>query len=383
MKSTPSTNRLRSLSAGLGVALLSGALAASAAPAQALVVEETGHTITGSVTTLDANGVSAAADGAFIDLYLEPYADGDLPWDEAESAPDGTFEVLGVEDGEYSIDVYLPDDDEFVAQSIPFTVSGADVVIPTIELKTALDVGTLEVTGSSVVGKTLTVLTDGWPAGATLHYQWGYSTGQSGGPIDGATSATYTITADHIGHMLSVFVTATKPGFEASQASLFSDEVVTAPKKPAAPAPVADSDGLASYLVGKGSTPQPQDSVGLPSGSLNPAKGYEASVPWLSPDSFVDVYLYSTPVFVGTFPVVDGVVQITLSADLLSELAAGGHTLVVLGQSSGAVSSVTVSIAAMLASTGVDPVAAFAASGVFLLLGGLSLVAARRIRSKA
>jgi hypothetical protein len=377
MKSTnPSRRRLRLPSALLGVAMLSGAMLASAAPASALVDEL--YDVTGTVSVLDAEGATSSAED--LEVFVYP---ADFSWTLQENtAADGTFTFTDLADGEYILDL-VPDSDLYGYQSFDFTIAGGDVVLDPILLLTYLDEGTMSVSGDSVVGETLTISTSGWPSGVSLHYHWGFSTGQSGGPIDGATSPTLTLTDDHIGYMISAFVTAEKTGFAPTQISLFSDEFVSTPKKPAAPAPVADSDDLGSYLVGKGSTPQPQESVGLPSGSLSSAKGHQAEVTWWSPDSFVDVYLYSTPVFVGTFPVVGGVVEIDLSADVLSQLGAGGHTLVVLGQSSGAVSSVKISVAATLAATGVDPILAFSASGALLLLGAGALIAARRIRSKA
>jgi hypothetical protein len=377
MKSTLSIRRLRTPSALLGVALLSGAILASAAPASAEVLDEL-HDVIGTVSLLDATGVATAAEGVEVTIYPPEYS----PWVETTAA-DGSFAFPGLEDGEYSLDVVVPESDEYGYELIEFTIEGGDVVLDPIVLKTYLDEGTMSVSGTPVVGQTLAITTGGWPDGVTLHYGWGYSAGQSGGPIDGATSSTLTLTDDQVGYMISGFVTAEKDGFAPTQISLFSDEIVSAPKKAAAPAPVTNSDDLGSFLVGKGSTPQSQSSVGLPAGSLNPATSQKATVPWMSADSFVDVYLYSTPVFVGTFPVVNGIVQIDLSADVLSELGAGGHTLVMLGQSSGSVSSVAISVAAMLASTGVDPIFAFSASAFFLLLGGAALFAARRMRSKA
>ena len=48
----------------------------------------------------------------------------------------------------------------------------------------------------------------------------------------------------------------------------------------------------------------------------------------------MDVWAYSTPTYIGTFPVINGVLKIT-GADL-SALAAGDHNLVLIGQTSGA-----------------------------------------------
>jgi LPXTG-motif cell wall-anchored protein len=59
-------------------------------------------------------------------------------------------------------------------------------------------------------------------------------------------------------------------------------------------------------------------------------------MPWAgsSDDQWVDVWAYSTPTYIGTFPVISGVLKIT-GADL-SSLAGGDHHLVLVGQTSGA-----------------------------------------------
>jgi hypothetical protein len=383
MKSiTPSVRRLRAPSAALSVALLSGAFLAAASPAQAVV--EDGFTISGSVSLLEANGDTASAEGAWVDLFTEPRGWPEELTAEAEADADGNFSFEAKADGTYSIDVWMPVDDErFVGETVEFTVAGADVVLPEVVLMTGVPEGEVSITGKAAPGQTLTAVTDGWPSGTDLTYQWFFSGGQFGGPFEGATEDTYTVTKNDIGLTIGVQVTGEKDGFAATSVQATTSDVVSVPKQAAAPAPVANSDDLDAFLADKGAVPMPQEFAGLPSGSLNPAKGYDADLMWFGADSFVDVYVYSTPVFAGTFPVVNGVAEITLSSDVLSQLGGGAHTLVVLGQSSGTVGSVELSIAATLAATGVDPVFAFSASGFLLLLGGASLFAARRMRSKA
>ena len=389
----------RASSAALGVALLCGALMVGAAPASATEAEIDGasevdgtvegngaaeseddayHLVSGTVSLLDAAGSSSTAGGIQVTLR-SPY---ESPSIEATAA-DGSFSFHSLEDGDYSIGVANPGSDVYAPESVEFTVDGGDVVLDPIVLKTYLAEGTMSVSGDTVVGQTLTITTSGWPAGVTLSYQWGSSGGNYGGPIDGATSSTLTLTDAQFGQMISAFVTAEKTGFAPTTISVFTDGVVSMPKKPAATAPVGSSAGLVAYLAGKGSTPQSAESVGLPAGALNPANGYQGTVSWTAADSFVDVYAYSTPVLVGTFPVVDGVVRFDLSAELLSRLGAGEHTLVILGQSSGAVTSANLSVAAVLAATGVDVVPALSGGALFLLLGALCLVAARRRRARA
>ena len=71
-------------------------------------------------------------------------------------------------------------------------------------------------------------------------------------------------------------------------------------------------------------------------GAILPTTDFIASMPWTgsSGDQWVDVWAYSTPTYIGTFPVINGVLKIT-GADL-SALAAGDHNLVLVGQTSGA-----------------------------------------------
>jgi LPXTG-motif cell wall-anchored protein len=71
-------------------------------------------------------------------------------------------------------------------------------------------------------------------------------------------------------------------------------------------------------------------------GAILSTTSFVASMPWAgsSDDQWVDVWAYSTPTYIGTFPVISGVLKIT-GADL-SSLAGGDHHLVLVGQTSGA-----------------------------------------------
>ena len=67
---------------------------------------------------------------------------------------------------------------------------------------------------------------------------------------------------------------------------------------------------------------------------------------------------------------------------MLSSLAAGGHTLVVTGQTSGAVQSVALSLTEVLAVTGVDITVPLTVGSLLLLLGAaLILVRRRRVHA--
>jgi len=250
----------------------------------------------------------------------------------------------------------------------------------------SLPAGTATISGDAKVGSTLTVTTAGWPAGTTFDYEWYYSGGQFGGPIESADNApTYTLTEGETALQVGVIVTGHKDGFAPTQVySTNMTDWVVAPKKDAAPAPVASSDALPQFLASKGVTPATPASAGLPA-ALDASKGYTAKVEWAGADSYVDVYAYSTPVLVGTFPVVNGVVQISLTPALLASIAAGAHTLVITGQTSGTVQAVAFTVsavapAAVLADTGSDTTVPLLA-GALLLFGGAALLVIRRRRA--
>lgn len=246
---------------------------------------------------------------------------------------------------------------------------------------TRMTPGTVSITGAATVGTTLTAAVADWPTGATFSYQWYRAQAYMGGAIDGATGSTYTVTADDIGFFIGVDIVGHAAGFGDGYARSAVTATVTAPMMAAAAAPVADSAALAAFLTTGGVAVQPQSAAGLPAGALNPTQAHTATLPWSAADSWVDVYLYSTPVFVGTFPVVNGQAQIVLSAAVLSALDAGTHTLVVTGQSSGTVQAVSISLARSLAATGAAPAVPLAA-GALLLLVGAALIVVRRNRLK-
>jgi hypothetical protein len=164
-----------------------------------------------------------------------------------------------------------------------------------------------------------------------------------------------------------------------------------------APAPVADSSDLASYIstndIDVAATSSTFSIGDEPAGAgltaVDATKPLDASLPWVdASDSFVDVYAYSSPTFLGTFPVQGGAVVMN-GADL-GALQAGGHHLVFLGQTSGTVSIVAFTVAAAgaggaatgdptLAVTGVDGVGP-AIGGIFVLLVGLGAIGFARLR---
>ncbi|CAN5233671.1 hypothetical protein BH09ACT1_BH09ACT1_06600 [soil metagenome] len=89
-------------------------------------------------------------------------------------------------------------------------------------------------------------------------------------------------------------------------------------------------------------------------GDFDASVPFTASAPWAGTiDSWVDVWAYSTPTFIGTFPVVDGILQIS-GADV-SALASGSHHLVFVGQTSRTHQVVALTVAGSTAGTTAEP----------------------------
>jgi hypothetical protein len=147
-----------------------------------------------------------------------------------------------------------------------------------------------------------------------------------------------------------------------------------------APPPAADTAGLEKFIENAGiDVGSATASFSPPVTGLDPTAPISGTLPWAdSSDSFVDVYGYSTPTFLGTFPVVDGAVQLT-GLDV-SALAAGGHHLVFIGQTSASVQVMLITLAAILPATGADVAAPVTAAIVLILLGIGSLALVRRRR---
>ncbi|HEY4277055.1 MAG TPA: fibronectin type III domain-containing protein [Conexibacter sp.] len=91
--------------------------------------------------------------------------------------------------------------------------------------------GAPSIEGNVSVGRTVTADPGVWsPSSAILGYQWL----RGGDPIEGATSDTYTITADDFDHELQVQVTATLEGYEPTSATSFASVVAGGMLHPAA-----------------------------------------------------------------------------------------------------------------------------------------------------
>jgi LPXTG-motif cell wall-anchored protein len=138
--------------------------------------------------------------------------------------------------------------------------------------------------------------------------------------------------------------------------------------------------------------------------ALNSSTPISATLPWIAPgDSFVDVYGYSSPLYLGTFPVVNG--EVVLTGLNIDALETGAHRLVFLGQTSGDLSVAAIDVVATptststptatpadaatadvttLAFTGANSMPVIVTGGILLLLGLAGIVIARRrIRRRA
>ncbi len=113
---------------------------------------------------------------------------------------------------------------------------------------------------------------------------------------------------------------------------------------------------------------------------LNGIVSFE-DLPWSGArDSFVDVFVYSSPQQLGSFPVIGDKLSAAVS---LSGLSAGHHTLVLVGRDSGDIKVADVTVAGPLAATG-SSAAPVAPLGVALLMLGLvALIVVRRRRPTA
>lgn len=240
--------------------------------------------------------------------------------------------------------------------------------------------GWAEVTGTPALDQVLTAETGGWPEGTELSYTWLLNdSGHSWEPVNQSHAATITATNKYVGSRVSVAITGTLDGYEPVTVTSALSAPVTAPQRAASEPPVADSSELPAFYAAAAVEPQSQEAVGLPAGQLSPSSSNTATIPWGIGDSFVDVFAYSTPVLVGTYPVVDGVVSVPLTPEILSLIGPGAHSVVLLGQTSSGAKAFEITVAAEpLPATGVDPAPPLAVASVMLLLGATVLLMRRR-----
>lgn len=214
------------------------------------------------------------------------------------------------------------------------------------------------------------------------------------------TAGTYALAAE--------FTPSDAAAYEGSSART-ATITVTAPVVVAPPAPAADSAGLDRLIAEqKLDVAAVTASFVAPAGvlldSLNFKTLFSGNLPWAAEDTEVDVFAYSTPLYLGTFPVVNG--QVVLTDVDLSALEAGGHRLVFQGKQSGTVAVIAIRSAegtpvvvtkpgttvvkhgttitkagGSLAHTGSDAGSFAPVIALTLLLGGAAVLLRRRTRA--
>ncbi len=229
---------------------------------------------------------------------------------------------------------------------------GALHLVNTTPTGVTLTAGTPSISGAPVAGQTLTVTPGEWaPAPVALAYQWF----RGAAPIAGATAATYTPGFADVGQTLSVEVTGTKDGY-APQTRVATASAVTTAVVTLGDASV--SAGGSITLTGAG----------------------------FQPGETVTIELHSTPVQIGT-TVASANGTINGAVTVPAGTAAGAHTIVVTGASSGVTASTPITVAAAsataaLATTGGTSLPVFVpllAAGL-LVLGVVLLIVRRRTR---
>jgi len=121
--------------------------------------------------------------------------------------------------------------------------------------------------------------------------------------------------------------------------------------EPAPKAPPADTEALLERLGDDAYDAEvlDPDLVSVSAEDLSRVTSNEdlvVSIPWDGADGLVDVYLMSSPTYVGTVPVTSTGLDVNVSASLLSQLSGTDHHLVFIGQESGSIRALPFAIAA-------------------------------------
>ena len=320
-------------------------------------------TVTGTVSPSSAGGTIAIKDG--------PVTLG------SGAVSGGVFAVTttSLAVGSHALTaVFTPSDVRDYAASassaLPLTVSAPAPVATSVSLS-------VSPSGSVTQGASVTVTGTVSPSSAagTIAIKDGSATLGSGAVSGGVFAVTTTSLAVGSHALTAVFTPSDAARYAASSSTVVTMSVTAKPTPPPAPTPtstpaptpteqptvttpppppateavvIADLGASGEELLERyaqandGAAPPPAAEVlTLPAGedvdlnAFDPGKKLQATIPWTddSGDSWVDVWAYSSPVFIGTFPVIDGVLHIT-GADL-SKLGAGEHHLAFVGQTSG------------------------------------------------
>jgi len=207
--------------------------------------------------------------------------------------------------------------------------------------------------GAALTGDAVTVTGTVTPTAAvgTIEIFDGLTSLGSGAAVNGGFTVSSTTLAPGSHNFSATFTPTSAQDYQASTSASASFSVNEKLAKPVDP-PVTSTVELTT-AIDKGTIPVVTSSfvpssqtVSNPLTNLDVSKPFSGALPWANTqDSFVDVYAYSSPVFVGTFPVING--QVQMSGMNLSALQAGGHHLVFQGQTSRAISAMAITVAAI------------------------------------
>lgn len=272
-------------------------------------------------------------------------------------------EIDGATEAEF--DVTAADAGARLSVRATVLVEGAEPVVvtsaPTASVPfLALTPVTPLVTGTAQVGSTVTAVPGRWkPADTALQYQWELD----GVPVEGATSSTFELLAEHEGAEITVTVSGSLAGHAPLSRT-------SAPLGPVTAAPVGPV------------TPQ---ELSISAGSVVQGGSVTVSGRGFTRGATIEVWLHSDPVLLGSVTVTDagtfaGTVTIPASTP------AGAHRIVVTDPTTGAPSAAALTVTAA-ASSGTDGLAAaggviawglVAAALLALALGAVLVMRRRR-----
>lgn len=233
-----------------------------------------------------------------------------------------------------------------------------------------------EITGNTITGAGSSIWVSGGAQDVTVEHNLLLGIGKL---VTRSAAPTLAVGPNWWGSTTGPFVSGSLDAARVSNVTVSSwcaeaacSNVLTEAPAPAPAPPAADSAALDALDL-------PDSSADFSGTDLN---GIDASAPldgemdWGSADTWVDLYAYSSPVYLGTFPVVGG--KVVLTGVDLSALAAGGHRLVFVGQTSGSIKVAAFRVAATgLAATGATSVIALTGTAAVLTLLGAALIARR------
>jgi hypothetical protein len=363
-------------------------------------------TISGSVTG-DRRTVDSSDDVAIAGAYVYAYSNSALPVKMALSDSDGNYSLQGLESGSYAVSFSHYDTASGFAYANQYwndapTVDGStridlaadeDVtgIDATLHAMDPVIAGELTIVGSAVVGSTLVANPGVWgPGEVELYYAWLRDDVQI---FD--RNVDYVVTADDVGHTISLSVWGWKFGYAGTEARV-STEVVTVtaptPTPSATPTPTATATPTPTTApatepaVTGGPTPASvvgakSDRVTTPAATLVVGASIPITGEGFAPFEVVDIWLHSTPILLGTLTA-NAQGSISGSFAMPSGLPTGTHHVVLVDEAGVSYTSaeLVVTTTAALASTGADISSGWLALAL-MVLGGLALTVTARRRT--